>query len=245
MIEWRDHGVILSARPFGEDGLLVKAITREHGLHAGLARWSSRKRRDGFVLQTGVEADLVWRARIADQLGSWTIEPVRDHSSFWLEDRRRLAAISSAAAVIEAALAERETQPGVAAATEALLAAISLDAWPALYVRWEIGVLAELGFALDLEKCAATGETTNLAYVSPRTGRAVSSDAGAPYKERMLALPNFLIGGSSITDQEVAAGLKLTAHFLARDVLGSLNRDIPLARRRLQNLFSESDIENS
>ncbi len=244
MIEWRDHGVILSARPFGEDGLLVKAITREHGLHAGLVRWSGRKRRDGFVLQPGVEGEFVWRARLDDQLGNWTIEPLRDHSSYWLEDRRRLAAISSTAAVIEAALAEREAQPGVAAATEALLSAFNLEAWPALYVRWEVGVLAELGFALDLEKCAATGETENLAYVSPRTGRAVSYSAGAPYKERLLILPRFLVGGISISDEDIASGLKLTAHFLARDVLGSLNRDIPRARRRLQDLFTESAIEN-
>jgi DNA repair protein RecO (recombination protein O) len=141
-------------------------------------------------------------------------------------------------------LAEREAQPGVAAATEALLSAFNLEAWPALYVRWEVGVLAELGFALDLEKCAATGETENLAYVSPRTGRAVSYSAGAPYKERLLILPRFLVGGIGINDEDIASGLKLTAHFLARDVLGSLNRDIPRARRRLQDLFTESAIEN-
>lgn len=242
MIEWRDHGIVTSARPFGEDGRLVKVFTREHGLHAGLSRWATRKRRDGFVLQAGVEADVVWRARLADQLGNWTLEPVRDHAGFWLEDPRRLAAVAAAAALVEAAAPEREAHPNLAAGFEAFLGALELELWPAAYVRFEIGVLAELGFALDLSVCAATGATHDLIYASPRTGRAVSAAAGAPYKDRMLALPGFLTGGGDLEDGDVAAGLKLTGHFLARDVLGALNRDIPAARRRFQDMFRESDI---
>lgn len=242
MIDWRDHGVVTSARPFGEDGLLVRVLTRAHGLHAGLARWTTRKRRDGFVLQAGVEADVVWKARLADQLGSWTLEPVRDHAGFWLEDKRRLAAIAAAAALMEAAAPEREAHPGLAAGFEAFLASLELDVWPAAYIRFEIGVLAELGFALDLSRCAATGVVQDLVYVSPRTGRAVSEAAGAPYRDRLLALPGFLVGGGDLDDDAVAAGLRLTAHFLGRDVLGALNRDIPAARRRFQDMFRESDI---
>jgi len=243
MIEWRDHGVVLSARPFGEDGLLVRVMTREHGLHAGLARWTTRRRRDGFVLQPGVETDVVWRARLADQLGNWTLEPVRDHAAFWLDDRRRLAALASAAAIVEAALPEREAHPAIAAGLEAFLAHLGAEAWAAAYVGFELGVLAELGFALDLKACAATGATEDLVYVSPRTGRAVSAAAGAPYRDRMLPLPAFLTGGGDLDDRGVAAGLRLTAHFLGRDVLGALHRDIPAARRRFQDLFQESAIE--
>ncbi len=243
MIEWRDHGVVLSARPFGEDGLLVRALTREHGLHAGLARWTTRRRRDGFVLQPGVEADMTWRARLADQLGAWSLEPVRDHAGFWLDDPRRLAAVASAAALTEAALAEREPHPSLAAGLEAFLRALASDAWPAAYVLWEIGMLAELGFALDLKTCAATGATEDLVYVSPRTGRAVSREAGAAYHDRMLPLPAFLSGEGDLDDASVAAGLKLSGHFLARDVLGALNRDIPTARLRFQDMFRESDID--
>lgn len=242
MIEWRDHGVVTSARPFGEDGRLVKIMTREHGLHAGLARWTTRKRRDGFVLQAGVEADLVWKARIADQLGAWTIEPARDHAGFWLEDPRRLAAVASASALVEAVAPEREAHPRLAAGLEAFLASLELEFWPAAYIRFEIGVLAELGYALDLERCAATGATSDLIYVSPKSGRAVSAAAGEAYKERMLALPGFLVGGDALDDGDVAAGLKLTAHFLARDVLGAIHQDIPAARRRFQDMFRESDI---
>jgi len=243
MQEWRDHGIVLSARPFGEDGLLTRVMTREHGLHAGLARWTTRRRRDGFVLQPGVETDVVWRARLAEQLGTWTLEPVRDHAAFWLDDRRRLAAIAAAAAVVEAALPEREAHPALTAGLEAFLANLSQEAWAVAYIGFEIGVLAELGFALDLKQCAATGAMTDLVYVSPRTGRAVSAAAGAPYKDRMLTLPGFLTGAGDLDDRGVADGLKLTAHFLGRDVLGALNRDIPAARRRLQDLFDESDID--
>lgn len=241
MIEWRDHGVVLSARPFGEDGLLARVLTHEHGLHAGLARWTSRRRRDGFVLQPGVEASAVWRARLDGQLGAWTLEPTRDHAGLWLDDRRRLAAIASAAAVVEAALPEREAHPALAAGFEAFLASLAHEAWPAAYVGFEIGMLAELGFALDLTRCAATGGVDDLIYVSPKTGRAVSAAAGAPFKDRMLPLPAFLAGGE-LDDAGVAEGLKLTAHFLGRDVLGALHRDIPGARRRFQDMFLESAI---
>ena len=242
MIEWRDHGVVLSARPFGEDGLLTRVLTREHGLHAGLSRWATRRRRGGFVLQPGVEAGAVWRARLADQLGTWTLEPTRDHAGFWLDDPRRLAAIASAAAVLEASLPEREAHPSLAAAFEAFLESLEHDAWPAAYVGFEIGVLAELGFALDLTRCAATGVAEDLIYVSPKSGRAVSAAAGEAFKDRMLAMPGFLTGAAGLDDASVTDGLKLTAHFLGRDVLGALNKDIPDARRRFQDMFRESAI---
>lgn len=242
MIEWRDHGVVLSVRPFGEDGQLARVLTREHGVHAGLARWVGKRRKDGFVLQAGVETDVVWRARLPEQLGAWTFEPVRDHAGYWLEDKRRLAAIASAAAVTEAAMPEREPHSRLAAGLEAFLNALGADAWEAAYIGWEIGVLAELGFALDLTKCAATGVDSELVYVSPKTGRAVSRAAGEAYKDRLLRLPGFLKGGGELDDGAVRDGLRLTAHFLARDVLGALNKDIPAARRRLQDMFGESDI---
>lgn len=242
MIEWRDHGVVLSARPFGEDGQIVRIMTREHGLHAGLARWTTRRRKDGFVLQSGVEADVVWRARIQDQLGNWTLEPVRDNAALWLDDPRRLAGIAAAAALTEAAAPERESHPGLANGLEAFLAGLESEAWVAAYVGFELGVLAELGFALDLARCAVTGGAENLVYVSPRSGRAVSAEAGAEWKERMLPLPGFLAGRPELDDKSVADGLRLTGHFLARDVLGAINKDIPAARRRFQDMFRESDI---
>lgn len=243
MAEWRDHGIVLSVRPFGEDGLIMRALTREHGLYAGLARWTSKRRRGGFVLQPGVEADLVWRARLEDQLGAWTLEPVKDHAALWLDDKRKLAGLSSAAAMAETVLPEREAHPGVAAGMEALLAALAHDFWPAAYIRWEIGLLADLGFSLDLTQCAATGVTQDLIYVSPRTGRAVSATAGAAYKDRMLPLPGFLRGEPALENADISDGLKLTGHFLSRDVLGAIHKDMPQARLRLADLYGESAIE--
>ena len=143
-----------------------------------------------------------------------------------------LAGLSAAAAVAAAALPEREAHPGAFAAFEALAGAFAFpEIWPAVFVRFEAGLLEELGFGLDLSRCAVTGSVDDLIYVSPKTGRAVSRDAGEPYRERLLALPPFLLGSQGgLGEGDVAAGLALTGHFLEQFVFGPLNRPLPPAR---------------
>ncbi|TWB22095.1 DNA replication and repair protein RecO [Nitrospirillum amazonense] len=238
-MEWTDDAIVLSARPFGDTAALVVMLTREHGRHAGVLHGGQSSRYRG-VLEPGAQVTARWRARTADQLGTWTVEPVRSPTGLYLDDPLRLAAIVAATALMDAMLAEREAHPGLYDATLALFAALDLDIWPAVYVRWEVGLLEEVGFGLDLTQCASTGQPVGnandqLAYVSPRTGRAVSASAGEPYRDKLLPLPGFLVGlgfqGGG--EEDVAAGLRLTGYFLERHVFAQRHAEVPPARQRL------------
>jgi DNA repair protein RecO (recombination protein O) len=148
------------------------------------------------------------------------------------DDPLALAGLAAAAAVAAGALPEREPHPGAFLAFEALNQALAhADIWPAVFVRFEAGLLQDLGFGLDLSKCAATGTADDLVYVSPRTGRAVSRGAGEPYKDKLLALPRFLLSAQGgLAPGDIGAGLALTAHFLETFVFAPLNRPLPPAR---------------
>ena len=235
MIEWQDDGVLLSAEPHGEGHAVVQILTEAHGRHAGLVHGGASSRR-AHELQPGAEVSVAWRARLADHLGTYAYELRRPHAAFWLEDRRRLAGIASACAVATA-LPEREPMPGVYHGLLALFGAMEDEAWPAAYVLWELGVLGALGFGLALDRCARTGATEGLAYVSPRTGAAVTAEGAGDLAPKLLALPAFLVGGEDFDDTAIAAGLRLTGHFLRRDAFGAVHKDLPPARHRLADCF--------
>jgi DNA repair protein RecO (recombination protein O) len=173
-----------------------------------------------------------YHARTSDQLGSLKLEPVGEGPAALFDDALALTGLSAAAAVAQGALPEREPHPGAYLAFEALVAAFAHDeVWPAVFVRFEAGLLEELGFGLDLTRCAATGQTDDLVYVSPKTGRAVSRAAGEPYAPRMLTLPPFMLGGQAgLREGDVGSGFTLTGHFLEQFVFGPLNRPLPPAR---------------
>ncbi|HZZ36103.1 MAG TPA: DNA repair protein RecO, partial [Caulobacteraceae bacterium] len=183
-------------------------------------------------LQAGARVIARYRARVADQLGSASLEAVGEGPAALFDEPLALAGLAAAAAVAAGALPEREPHPGAFLAFEALAAALTdSEIWPAVFVRFEAGLLEELGFGLDLSKCAVTGSPDDLVYVSPRTGRAVSAAAGAPYKDRLLALPPFLLSAQGrLRPGDVAAGLALTGHFLESFVFAALNRPLPPAR---------------
>ena len=242
-MEWRDAGYVLAARPHGEGGAVVQLLTRAHGRHAGLVHGGASRSKRATV-EPGNLVQAVWRARLIEHLGRFTIEPSRHYAAQIMDDPARLAALSAACAVIQAVIPEREPHPGLFEATGALFDALSdgdAGIWPAVYIQWEMGLLRELGFGLDLRTCAATGVTTELVYVSPRTGRAVSREAGASYAERMLVLPRFLKPdgrGDGAHAGDFAAGLCLTGHFLARHAFDPLGRPLPPARTRLEALLA-------
>ena len=194
----------------------------------------SRKLRP--VLQTGNHVDATWKARLSDQLGYYTIELRKGFAALLMEDPAGLAAMSSMAELARL-LPERDPHPNLYEITLFVLGFLDDRAvWPTLLVRWELALLQELGFGLDLSACASTGQTTELIYVSPKSGRAVSAQAGEPYKERLLALPAFLRGGAPgerISEADVGAGLRLAAHFLETRVLQPREMALPDARRRL------------
>jgi DNA repair protein RecO (recombination protein O) len=186
------------------------------------------------VLQRGNRVLAVWRARLEDHLGHFQIEADDLAAGHLMENPLSLAGLNAACAMASAGLPEREAHPQVADAFEVLIKALeNPDLWPALYVQWEAGLLADLGYGLDLRKCAATGQTTDLVYVSPKSGRAVSSEAGKPYHDKMLALPGFMHGGGDLRPGDVGAGLKLTAHFIERRVLWPADKRLPDARARM------------
>jgi DNA repair protein RecO (recombination protein O) len=238
-MEWTDIGIVLSTRAYGETGLIADALTREHGRHAGLVRGSKAR----AALQPGNGLSLTWRARLAEQLGSYTVEPVRARAGALMESRDSLTGLNAFCAVSGAALPEHQPHAPLHDAAEILLDAMmaeDIDHWAPLYVRWEAGLLEALGFGLDLSQCAATGVTGDLNYVSPRSGRAVSESAGAAYAARLLALPQFLVDAAEVPDLAAArAGLKLTGHFLLDRVFAPHGREMPQARNRLDALLDE------
>lgn len=244
-MEWQDDGVVLSVRHHGESARIVALLTEHHGRHAGLLRGSGtgQGRSLGGALQPGQIVRADWRARLSEQLGYFTLESLGHPAALILDDPARLAALSAVCALVDAALPEREPHPALFNATRSLFTLMAEMSepgdWGALYVRWEIGLLAEMGYGIDLESCAATGATTSLTHVSPRTGRAVSAEAAAPYADRLLGLPAFLVPGRSGAAPanhplvEVETGLALTGHFLENRLFAQLHKPVPQARSRL------------
>jgi DNA repair protein RecO (recombination protein O) len=232
-MEWRDAGFVLAARRHSESAMVVELLTREHGRHAGLVRGGQSPKLRA-VLQTGNEVAAVWRGRLAEHLGSTACELVRAYAARILDDPDRLAGLAAATALVCAALPEREPHPDIFESFGKLVEALdSRTGWSARYVSWERDLLAALGFGLDLDRCAVTGATTDLAYVSPRTGRAVSRAAGLPYHNKLLVLPDFLWHETPPDGDQVALGMVLTGHFLAHCVFTPDGRRLPAARSRL------------
>ena len=230
-MEWRDLGFVLGARRHGEGALIVELLTAEHGRHAGLVRGGQSPRRRA-LLQPGNLVAAHWRGRLAEHLGQLECELVRAYAAPLIDDPDRLGGLAAAAALVAMALPEREPHGDVYAGFAALLAAFdTADDWARTYVGWECDLLAALGFGLDLGRCAATGAADDLAYVSPRTGRAVSRTAAAPYKDKLLPLPAFLWRDSPADAGEIAAGLALTGYFIERHLLAPQGRALPEPRR--------------
>ncbi|MBL6931864.1 MAG: DNA repair protein RecO [Rhodospirillales bacterium] len=233
-MEWSDQGIVLSARKHGETSAILTLMTRVQGVHAGLVRGGAGKRKRGD-LQPGNRVEAHWRGRLAEHLGTYTCEVVQAHAATLLDSPDALACLSAALALTESALPEREPHPSIFEGLDILLGSLEGEDWPSIYVKWELGLLGELGFGLDFSCCASTGETENLIYVSPKSGRAVSAGAGESYKKVMLALPTFLLGhGIAGSPEEIVDGLNLTGFFLERHVFGHLRSEkLPAARRRL------------
>jgi len=231
-MDWRDTGFVLIARRHGESGLIAELLTAEHGRHAGLVRGGQSPKRRA-LLQPGNLVAASWRGRLEEHLGAFDIELVRAHAAALINDADRLAALSSTAALIALALPEREPHGDVYQGFAELIEVLDSRDWAARYVAWECGLLAALGYGLDLTTCAATGVNDDLAYVSPRSGRAVSRSAGTPYHDKLLALPAFLCRDAPAENADIIAGLALTGHFLHHHLLAPHGRTLPEARARL------------
>lgn len=232
-MKWEDEAIVLAARPHGETAIVAQLLTRDHGRHAGLVRGGQGARLRG-IYQAGNRVAATWSGRLAEHLGSLECELECSYMARVLDDSDRLAALSAATAVCEGAMPEREPHRACFEGLMALLEALEGDHWAEVYVRWEMAFLAELGFGLDLSRCAAGVENDQLAYVSPKSGRAVSLSAGAPYREKLLRLPGFLVGRGEGGPEAVAEGLALTGFFLERHLFHPHDKPLPAARQRLE-----------
>ena len=231
-MEWTAPAIVIAARSYGEGDALATVLTADHGAHRGLARGGGSRARAG-LWQPGNLVQARWVGRLADQLGAFSAELVHPGAALAMDDALALAVLSSACAVAEGALTEREPHPAVFAGLLGIITHLSSGAEVLTdLILWEMTLLQELGYGLDLGSCAATGTTDGLIWVSPRTGHAVSDAAAGPWKERLLPLPGFLLGGEADA-AGWAAGLALTGHFLARDAFGTQHRGLPPARDRL------------
>jgi DNA repair protein RecO (recombination protein O) len=239
-MEWEDEGIVLATRRHGEGALIVQLLTRGHGRHAGLVR-GGQGRKQRTVYEIGNRIAAVWKARLAEHLGALSGELLHAHAARVIEDPARLACLAAAAALAEASLPEREPHPAAYAGFSALLESLDADhGWAVGYVEWELLLLAELGFGLDLSRCAASGATADLVYVSPRSGQAVSAEAGEPYRDKLLPLPPFLLARGSArspSPQDVVDGLALTGYFFDHRVFAPHGRDLPPARARFVDLI--------
>lgn len=230
-MDFTDNAFVLAARPHGDTGVIVDLLTQEHGRRAAYVAGGASRRMKPF-LQAGARVTADVRARTSDQLGSARLEPMGEGPSALFDDPLALAGLAAASAVAQGGLPEREPHPGAFFAFEALVGAFThTDIWPAIFVRFEAGLLDDLGFGLDLSRCAVTGGVDDLVWVSPRTGRAVCQQAGEPYADKLLRLPPFLLGAQAgLAPGDVGSGLELTGHFLEQFVFHPLNRPLPPAR---------------
>lgn len=232
-MEWVDDAIVLGARPFGEGKLVAEVFARDHGRFGGVVH-AGRKSQP--ILQAGNVVHAGWKARLSEQLGFFNpLELSEPHATRLLDDPIALSGLSSAVTLIRGATPERQAYPQLYDALIVLIEAMPhTDIWPALYTRYELGLLAAMGYGLDLSRCAVTGETENLAWVSPRTGRAATYDAGLPHADVLLRLPPFLMNSDSeLKSGDVADAFALSGYFLERRVFDQKGEGMPDARRRL------------
>jgi len=236
-MNWSDEALVLSVRPHGETAAIVELFSREHGRYLGLVH-GGRSRRLRPVLQIGNHVDATWRARLSEQLGHLTVELRRGYAGEAMNDPAALVGLTSMTALLRL-LPERDPHPNLYEISLFVLSFLDDDGiWPALFVRWELALLAELGFGLQLSACAGGGND-DLVYVSPKSGRAVSASAGEPYKDRLLRLPAFLVADRAhgVTARDIHDGLALTGYFLESRVLTERGQSMPDPRRRLPEVL--------
>ncbi len=239
-MDWQDEGALLAVRRHGESAAIIEVFTAAHGRHAGVVRGGA-SRKIAPLLQPGAQLDLAWHARLEDHIGSFTVEPLRSRAGL-LSERLGLAALNAVCALLHMALPEREPHPGLYRATVALLDRLGEgpDSMHA-YLRWELTLLEDLGYGLDLSSCAVTGARDDLAFVSPKSGRAVSRGAAGDWADRLLPLPPCLLGQGPASQADIAAALRTTGHFLEHRLFPDHgSRPMPEARRRLATMVARA-----
>jgi DNA repair protein RecO (recombination protein O) len=243
-MEWTDRGIVLGRRKHGEAAVILEILTCDKGRHKGVVKGGAGKRLRGLI-EPGNELALTWRARLSEHIGTFTgLELHVPRAADLMASPTKLAVASAAFAVASLSLPEREPHAAVYEGLNALLGGLENngehpETWAAAYIAWEAALLRELGFGLDLGSCAVTGSLDGLAYVSPRTGQAVTVEGAGQYRDRLLPLPPFLTSGgrNSVSVEDLRTGFALTGHFLDAHLLSPHNQTLPPARARLVERF--------
>ncbi len=237
-MDWRDTGILLNARRHGESAMILDVFTPEHGRHKGVVRGGA-SRKMAPHLQPGAQLDLTWRARLEEHMGSFLAEPVRSRAASAMSNRMALKGLNAVTALLSFCLPEREPHLSLYKRSEALLDLLpQIDLWPLAYLNWEMALLEELGFGLDLETCAVTGSGEELTYVSPKSGRAVSHAGAGEWADRLLPLPPVMRGLGEADDTEIAQALQTTGFFLENKLAPTLQgKPLPDARAALIDLL--------
>lgn len=230
-MEWRDEGIILGARRHGETSVILEVMTRAHGRHMGLVR-GGRSRKQQPLLQSGNHVDLIWRARLDEHLGMFQVEPLALNAARLMDSAVAIFGLQTLAAHLRL-LPERDAHSGLYETLSIVLDHLEQPEVAAvLIVRFELMVLEELGFGLDLTECAVTGQRSELAYVSPKSGRAVCAEAGEPWRDKLFELPAFMRSQAREAADIAAldAAFRLTSHFFARHVYEPRGMNVPESR---------------
>ena len=251
MPEWNDQGIVLSAKKYGEKGLVINILTKNHGRYLG---WLNNYKNKSVLadVQPGNLVNVFWKSRLIEQMGKFKIELISSVSGKIFDEKLKLQGLNSLCSLLDKFLPERQNYSEIFNATKAFINLLTLqderknDHWIEGYVKWEIGVLSSIGFSLDLKQCAVTGTNTNLLYVSPKTGKAVSKDVAGIHAPRLLLLP-FFLGGEKVIGsnfyKEILAGLKITSYFFKNKLLLSINTkkpiNLPSPRIRLVELIEK------
>ncbi|WP_032112183.1 DNA repair protein RecO [Candidatus Paracaedibacter symbiosus] len=234
-MQWTDVGVILNARVHGERSHIVTIYTKNQGRCAGLFKSSAKTK---AAIQPGNLVQAKWSARLPEHLGLWQLELMESPSSRILSDRLKLNALGSALALADYLMAERHQYEELYDSLTGLITQLThCDNWYQSYSDYELKLLEDLGFGLDLTKCAVTGTSDNLTYISPKTGRAVSAQAGLPYADRLFKIPDFWLQSQSVSPEQLYQALVITSYFFEKDLL---EKGLPSSRVALQNLIGRS-----
>lgn len=243
MLQIDEQGIIVAVHPFSEKDAVVRVMTRAHGVVAGMVKAGMTSKQRG-LMQVGNYVSLSWKARLAEQLGTMKLELLHPVAAQVMSMGDRLAACTSACALTERYFAEREAHKAAFDALEELLHWLVQpdECWRAAYVRFEATLLTETGFGLDLSRCAGTGTRENLAYISPKSGCAVSEQAGAPYASKLFLLPNVLKNTekTALSPAQTIDALRMTGYFMETRLVAASGRDLPAARARLMRTMERS-----
>ncbi len=231
-MQWTDDGIILSIKKISESSANITLLTANHGRHLGLFTGIKNKKNKAF-LQQGSAVNAVWKARLENQLGRFQLEPQNLYWTHFLNNENGLNAMLSALSLVDQLLPERQSYPHIFTSLSALLAHLTAEYWPILYLRWEMKLLSDIGFGLDLSQCALTGTQEDLCWVSPLTGKAASYSAGLPWKDKLLPLPAlFLSTQNTASHHDILCAFQLTGYFLQK-ALDFHGHHLPAARERL------------